>query len=70
MAANNGTRFGGWLLNTADNNFGEAGDYDGDGHEEILVNSPWGLDILKMAGATMSAPTIAAERHTFRRMAA
>jgi hypothetical protein len=56
MMQPNGTRFGGWLLNTADNNFGEAGDYDGDGHAEILVNSPWGLGILKMAGATMTAP--------------
>ena len=56
MMQPNGTRFGGWLLNTGDNNFGEAGDYDGDGRAEILVNSPWGLGILKMAGATMSAP--------------
>jgi hypothetical protein len=56
MMQPNGMRFGGWLLNTADNNFGEAGDYDGDGRAEILVNSPWGLGILKMAGATMTAP--------------
>ena len=56
MMQPNGTRFGGWLLNTADNNFGEAGDYDGDRHAEILVTSPWGIGILKMAGATMSAP--------------
>ena len=56
MLQPNGTRFGGWLLNTADNNFGEAGDYDGDGHAEVLVTSPWGIGILKLAGATMSAP--------------
>lgn len=56
MMQPNGTRFGGWLLNTADNNFGEAGDYDGDGHAEVLVTSPWGIGILKMAGATMAAP--------------
>jgi hypothetical protein len=56
MMQPNGTRFGGWLLNTADNNFGDAGDYDGDGRAEILVNSPWGLGILKMTGATMAAP--------------
>jgi hypothetical protein len=56
MMQPNGTRFGGWLLNTADNNFGEAGDYDGDGRAEVLVSSPWGLGILKLAGATMSAP--------------
>jgi acyl-CoA hydrolase len=56
MMSPNGTRFGGWLLNTADNNFGEAGDYDGDGHAEVLVTSPWGIGILKMAGPTMAAP--------------
>jgi Papain family cysteine protease/FG-GAP-like repeat len=56
MLQPNGTRFGGWLLNTADNNFGEAGDYDGDGHAEVLVTSPWGIGILKLAGATMAAP--------------
>jgi len=56
MMAPNGTRFGGWLLNTADNKFGEAGDYDGDGHAEVLVTSPWGIGILKWVGATMSAP--------------
>jgi len=52
----NGTRFGGWLLNTADNDFGPAADYDGDGMAELLVRSPWGLGILKVAGNTMAAP--------------
>ncbi|MEE9413518.1 MAG: VCBS repeat-containing protein, partial [Methylococcales bacterium] len=33
----NGTRFGGWLLNTADNQFNLIGDFDGDGRDEILV---------------------------------
>jgi hypothetical protein len=56
MMQPNGTRFGGWLLNTADNNFGEAGDYDGDHHAEILVTSPWGIGVLKMSGSTMTAP--------------
>ena len=52
----NGTRFGGWLLNTGDNRFGPPGDYDGDGRAEIVVSSPWGLGILKQSGDTMSAP--------------
>lgn len=59
MMQQNGTRFGGWLLNTADNNFGPAADYDGDGRAEILVNSPWGIGILKQSGATMTAPMMA-----------
>ena len=56
MMAPNGTRFGGWLLNTADNNFGPAGDFDGDGRAEILVTSPWGIGILKLDGNTFTAP--------------
>lgn len=56
MMQPNGTRFGGWLLNTGDNNFGNAADYDGDGRSEILVTSPWGIGILKQSGTTMSAP--------------
>ena len=42
MLAPNGTRFGGWLLNTADNHFGPVADFDGDGRAEILVTRPLG----------------------------
>ena len=59
MMAPNGTRFGGWLLNTADNNFGPSGDYDGDRRSEILVTSPWGIGLLEQTGATMGAPMMA-----------
>jgi Subtilase family/FG-GAP-like repeat len=59
MMAPNGTRFGGWLLNTVDNSFGPAGDFDGDGHAELVVTSPWGLGILKQSGSTMAAPMMA-----------
>jgi hypothetical protein len=56
MMAPNGTRFGGWLLNTADNRFGPVGDIDGDRHAEILVVSPWGLGVMKLAGSTFNVP--------------
>ena len=56
MMQPNGTRFGGWLLNTADNRFGPAADYDGDGQAEVFVTSPWGVGILKLDGGTMRAP--------------
>ena len=59
MMAPNGTRFGGWLLNTADNTFGPVGDFDGDGKAEILVTSPWGIGVLKLAGNTFAAPMMA-----------
>jgi len=41
-AAPNGTRFGGWLLNAADNTFGPAGDLDGDGRAEPTITRPRG----------------------------
>src|SRR6185295_5102218 len=54
MMADNGTRFGGWLLNTADNHFGPPADFDGDGRAETLVVSPWGIGVLKQTGASMT----------------
>ncbi|WP_049564338.1 FG-GAP-like repeat-containing protein [Nonomuraea sp. SBT364] len=59
MMAGNGTRFGGWLLNTLDNRFGPASDYDGDGRAELLVASPWGIGVLELSGSTMAAPMMA-----------
>jgi hypothetical protein len=55
----NGTRFGGWLLNTADNVLRETGDFDGDGRAEILVSSPWGIGVLEKAGSTFACPALA-----------
>jgi hypothetical protein len=59
MLAPNGTRFGQWLLNTADNRFGPVGDFDGDGQVEILVTSPWGISIFKLSGSSFTVPLIA-----------
>jgi len=59
MMAPNGTRFGEWLLNTGDNRFGPVGDLDGDGKDEILVTSPWGIGVLKLSGGTVSVPMMA-----------
>jgi len=59
MMAPNGTRFGGWLLNTADNHFDQFADFDNDGRREILVTSPWGLGIFKLAGNTITVPFMA-----------
>lgn len=60
MMAPNGTRFGGWLLNTRDNFFRLAADVDGDGRAELLVTSPWGIGILKLSGGSLTALTMAA----------
>ncbi len=65
MMAPNGTRFGGWLLNTADNSFGSAADYDADGHSELFVTSPWGIGILKLTGATLTPLMMSANSTRF-----
>jgi hypothetical protein len=65
MLAANGTRFGGWLLNTADNDIGPVGDFDGDGKAEVLVSSPWGVGVWKLAGSAMTAPMLAANGTRF-----
>lgn len=56
--AQNGTRLNGWLLNTQDNNLGKSGDFDGDGKEEIIVTSSWGLGILKNTNNTIKSLTL------------
>jgi hypothetical protein len=59
MMAPNGTRFGGWLLNSLDNRILCAADLDGDGRRELLVSSPWGIGVFKLSGNTMSVPMMA-----------
>ncbi|MGZ5716160.1 MAG: hypothetical protein ACXWIG_18555, partial [Caldimonas sp.] len=56
MMQPNGSRFGGWLLNTADNQIGHAGNYAGGKQADLFVTSPWGVGILKQTGTTMAAP--------------
>lgn len=57
MAAN-GTRLGGWNLNTADNKIAAIADFDGDGKDEILITSPWGIAILKLVNNSLTTLAI------------
>ncbi|MGB7983062.1 MAG: hypothetical protein WCF36_19950 [Candidatus Nanopelagicales bacterium] len=59
MMAPNGTRFGGWLLNTADDSLGAVADYSGDGAAEVLVVSPWGVGVLGLTGGTLNSVAMA-----------
>lgn len=58
VAVPNGTRFGGWLLNTRDNRLNYAADFDADGQVEIQITSPWGMGVLKQSGNTFNAVTM------------
>jgi hypothetical protein len=33
-------------------------DYGGDHRSEVLVNSPWGIGMLKLSGSALNAPTM------------
>ena len=51
--APNGTRLGEWLLGTSDDRVHIIADLDGDGLDEIVVTSPWGLAVLKMINGSL-----------------
>ena len=59
MLAPNGTRFGGWLLNTADNVIEGMADLDGDGADEIVITSPWGIGVLAFTGTSLDSLMLA-----------
>lgn len=59
--AKNGSRFGGWLLDTHDNHFKAFSDLTGDGRADVLVTSPWGIGFCRCARVPL-------QRRSWRRM--
>lgn len=55
----NGTRFGGWLFDSRANQFAGFGDVDGDGLDEAVIVSDWGIGILKAKGSTFDSLMLA-----------
>ncbi|MDG6250935.1 VCBS repeat-containing protein [Methanocalculus sp.] len=58
MVAPNGTHFGGWVFNSSENTIHPLADYDGDGQDEILITSDWGIGVLKHQGNTLNSIAI------------
>lgn len=58
MVANGTMLAGGWRINTADNEIAAIADFDGDGYDEILIRSPWGIAILKVESGTLVTKAI------------
>ena len=58
MLKPNGTRFGGWLLNTADNEFRVYGNLTRAGRAQVFVESPWGVGVLNFNGTTFDVPVM------------
>jgi hypothetical protein len=50
-----GARFGGWSFDVTATTVRLIADFDGDGLDEILVSSSWGIGILKMSGGALTS---------------
>lgn len=48
-----GERLGGWVLDVSNNACRLIGDFDGDGRAEFLIESPWGVGVLELAGGKL-----------------
>jgi hypothetical protein len=59
LMVQNETRISGlWLLDTKHDHLGPVGDFDGDGHPEFLISSPWGIAIMKYYGSAFASITV------------
>jgi hypothetical protein len=54
-----------WQLQLADDHFGPARDFDGDGKTELIVTSPRAVGILKLAGSSLVPLTVQPDKTTF-----
>ncbi|MEL6342487.1 MAG: FG-GAP-like repeat-containing protein [Myxococcota bacterium] len=64
LARPNDTWFGSWRYNAAfhtyDDQIEEIGDFDGDGDDDLLITSEWGIGILTLSGTSFTSLTTAA----------
>ena len=69
MLAPNGTRFGGWPLNSADNSFGPVGDFDGGRTRQNSRLEPMGRRHLEIHPIFVHCADDGAQRNPVRRVA-
>lgn len=48
----NGTRLGGWLLDTSNNVYCGSGRFDSDSNHDMVLTSPWGIGIISLQRGT------------------
>lgn len=53
MAARSGTRLGGWSFDARNDKLLGIGDFDGDGGDDIFIQSAWGIGSLALRGTTL-----------------
>lgn len=58
VCKSNGTWFGDWNFNSKDNTIVAVADYNGNGYDDVLIRSNWGMGILEMNGSTMKSLTV------------
>jgi hypothetical protein len=54
LMAPSGTRFGGWNFNAASDVIRGIADFDGDGKDDILITSDWGLGVLTLKNGALT----------------
>jgi hypothetical protein len=55
MLKPNGTRFGGWLYDSGANPIRGVGDFDGNGRDDLIITSGWGIGVLTLAGDSFNS---------------
>lgn len=55
MVAPNDTFFGGWRLGSMVNKVAGIKDFDGDGQQDILITSDWGIGLLTLRGSSLDS---------------
>jgi len=58
------TWFGSWRYNPKTTRIDGIGDFNGDGKDDILISSPWGIGIMKLQGASLTSINANAYNHS------